>query len=75
MSRNKEEMDELRQEMLQEDYEDEQYEILMRSDIDYALSQLSPDMVKDAVDLLKLTVETMGKYGHEITVDELMDTN
>ena len=73
MNRDAEAMEEFREDMKREAYEDDCYERKMHSDEEYCLSQLSPDMVEDAVALLKLTVKTMAKYGHEITVQDLMD--
>ena len=73
MNRDAEAMEEFREDMKREAYEDDCHEEKMHSDEEYALSQLSPEMVKDAVALLKLTVKTMAKYGHQISYSDLMD--
>lgn len=53
---------------------DDQITQSMYDDPDFCLEQLSPDMLKDAVALLKVTVLTMAKYGHEISYSDLLDT-
>ena len=73
MSRNAEEMEEFRNEMLQEAREDEYHENKMYSDEDYALEYFQSDLYSIVEDIMEVQ-KSLREYGWEFTLQEIMDT-
>ena len=73
MSRNAEEMEEFRNDMLQEAREDEYHENKMRSDEDYALEYFQGDLCSIVEDIMEVQ-KSLNEYGWGFTLQEIMDT-
>jgi len=63
------EKDELRREILEDDYRDSLIEANMYSDLNFAIEQLDLDEAMEAVEEI---VKKLNGYGHEISVSELI---
>ena len=69
MSITQQEKDELRKEMLEDDYRDSLIEANMYSDLNFAIEQFDLDEAMEAVEEI---VKKLNGYGHEISVSELI---
>ena len=69
MSITQQEKDELRKEMLEDDYRDSLIEANMYADLNFAIEQLDLDEAMEAVEEI---VKKLNGYGHEISVSELI---
>ena len=69
MSITQQEKDELRKEMLEDDYRDSLIEANMYSDLNFAIEQLDLDEAMEAVEEI---AKKLNGYGHEISVSELI---
>ena len=69
MSVTQQEKDELRREILEDDYRDSLIEANMYSDLNFAIEQLDLDEAMEAVEEI---VKKLNGYGHEISVSELI---
>ena len=63
------EKDELRKEILEDDYRDSLIETNMYADLNFAIEQLDLDEAMEAVEEI---VKKLNSYGHEISVSELI---
>ena len=69
MSVTQQEKDELRREILEDDYRDSLIEANMYSDLNFAIEQFDLDEAMEAVEEI---VKKLNGYGHEISVSELI---
>ena len=69
MSITQQEKDELRREILEDDYRDSLIEGNMYTDLNVAIEQLDLDEAMEAVEEI---VKKLNGYGHEISVSELI---
>ena len=69
MSVTQQEKDELRREILEDDYRDSLIEANMYSDLSFAIEQFDLDEAMEAVEEI---VKKLNSYGHEISVSELI---
>jgi len=69
MSITQQEKDELRKEMLEDDYRDSLIEANMYADLNFAIEQFDLDEAMEAVEEI---VKKLNGYGHEISVSELI---
>ena len=69
MSVTQQEKDELRREILEDDYRDSLIEANMYSDLNFAIEQFDLDEAMEAVEEI---VKKLNGYGHEIGVSELI---
>ena len=69
MSVTQQDKDELRREILEDDYRDSLIEANMYSDLNFAIEQLDLDEAMEAVEEI---VKKLNGYGHEISVSELI---
>jgi len=69
MSVTQQEKDELRREILEDDYRDSLIEANMYSDLNFAIEQFDLDEAMEAVEEI---VKKLNSYGHEISVSELI---
>jgi Mg/Co/Ni transporter MgtE len=69
MSVTQQEKDELRREILEDDYRDSLIEANMYSDLNFAIEQLDLDEAMEAVEEI---AKKLNGYGHEISVSELI---
>ena len=69
MSVTQQEKDELRKEMLEDDYRDSLIEARMHSDLDFAVEQFDLDEAMEAVEEI---AKKLNGYGHEISASELV---
>ena len=69
MSITQQEKDELRKEILEDDYRDSLIEANMYSDLNFAIEQLDLDEAMEAVEEI---AKKLNGYGHEISVSELI---
>ncbi len=71
MSISQIDMEEFRQDMLQQDYKDEQHEIQMRRDMEYALGHLID--TGDTHIRIDDLVTAMATYGHTLTITDVKE--
>ena len=69
MSVTQQEKDELRREILEDDYRDSLIEANMYSDLNFAIEQFDLDEAMEAVEEI---AKKLNGYGHEISVSELI---
>ena len=69
MSITQQEKDELRREILEDDYRDSLIEGNMYADLNFAIEQFDLDEAMEAVEEI---VKKLNGYGHEISVSELI---
>ena len=69
MSITQQEKDELRREILEDDYRDSLIEANMYSDLNFAIEQFDLDEAMEAVEEI---VKKLNGYGHEISASELI---
>ena len=69
MSVTQQDKDELRREILEDDYRDSLIEANMYSDLNFAIEQLDLDEAMEAVEEI---AKKLNGYGHEISVSELI---
>ena len=69
MSVTQQEKDELRREILEDDYRDSLIEGNMYADLNFAIEQFDLDEAMEAVEEI---VKKLNGYGHEISVSELI---
>ena len=68
---NQQEIEELRRDMIIEQYQEEQEEKLMHSDIDYAIIKYQ-DQIQEAYDILETVSKSLKSYGHELSPYEIL---
>ena len=69
MSVTQQDKDELRREILEDDYRDSLIEARMHSDLDFAIEQFD---LYEAMEAVEEIVKKLNGYGHEISVSELI---
>ena len=69
MSVTQQEKDELRREILEDDYRDSLIEANMYSDLNFAIEQLD---LNEAMEAVEEIAKKLNGYGHEISVSELI---
>ena len=69
MSVTQQEKDELRREILEDDYRDSLIEANMYSDLNFAIEQFDLDEAMEAVEEI---AKKLNSYGHEISASELV---
>ena len=69
------EKDEMRQEMLEEKYNEDQQENRLHSDLDYAMETIEVDgySLVDIDDLLTKLSHKLSEYGHEVNRKEILE--
>ena len=72
MSVSREEMEELRQDLLNEDKECYDHECAMRNDFDYALDAISSKELADAAQLVHMALNELHDYDWDIDYGELI---
>ena len=72
MSVSPEEMEELRQDLLDEDRECYNHECAMRNDFDYALNAISSKELTDAAQLVYMALNELHNYDWDIDYGELI---
>ena len=70
MSVTQQDKDELRREILEDDYRDSLIEANMYSDLNFAIEQLDLDEAMEAVEEI---AKKLNSYGHEISASELIE--
>jgi len=63
----------LRQEMLEDAYRDQEFELKMRNDYDFALEHFSDD-IQEAYEILEKVCKSLEGYGYEFTPSTLIAT-
>ena len=71
-NRTESEMSEFKRECYQEALEESRHEQLMYSDEEYALEQYEDEILM-AVKMLRDVSSKLSKYGHELSVNDLVD--
>lgn len=68
-----EDKDLIRRELMEERYREEQEEMQLHNDVEYALEQLADDKLIDMYDDLTMISSNMNRYGWDVSISELID--